>query len=363
MSEHQKIEVFLTQPQFAKYRRGKTFQLTNAQLQADSGKHKCDIALGKSDYNKLLRAIKNGKGFRFSDKVVQGGSLWGSIKAGVGKIREGVSRVGDFINRNKDKVAKVGRFIKENVDPNFIKSVVDAGVDLVPKKYLNDKYKNLAKTAADKTVDYGYADNSGKSLTDNAFSLADKLKPELTEVGYDAKDLALRKANKIAQKIKTRFEEKPIVEGDGIRAEAVKNKRPLKGSQEARDKMQKLRAMRKIKGSGIIGNILLPVAGGVAGSFVGGLPGELIGQSLGMAVGRVIDGDGVKNTTHLKHGQLIDGVPRPVVSKQSAESVKKHGYYRKQRGKNGLHINGGSMLQIGGSAITLGGSFKAPGER
>ena len=96
---------------------------------------------------------------------------------------------------------------------------------------------------------------------------------------------------------------------------------------------------------------------------MGGLPGELIGQSLGMAVGRVIDGDGLKNTTHLKHGQLIDGVPRPVVSRQSAESVKKHGYYRKQRNKNGLHINGGSMLQLGGSAITLGGSFKELGSR
>ena len=170
------------------------------------------------------------------------------------------------------------------------------------------------------------------------------MSPELTEVGYDAKDLALRKANKLAQKIKTRFEEKPIVEGDGIRSGAPKNKRPIKGSQEARDKMAHLRSMRKIKGSGIIGIIILPVAGGVAGSFVGGLPWELIGQSLGMVVGRVIDGDGLKNTTFLKHGQLIDGFPRPVVSKQAAESVKKHGYYRKQRGKNGLFINGGSML-------------------
>ena len=349
MSEHQTIELFLTQPQFLKYHKGKTFQLTNSQLQSDSGKNKVDLHLAKSEYNKLLRAIKNGKGFRFTDKIVKGGSLWGSIKAGVGKVREGISRV--------------GQFIKKNVDPNIVKSIVDAGIDVVPKKYLNDKYKNLAKTAADKTVDFSYMDNSGKSLTENALSLADKLSPELTEVGYDAKDLALRKANKLAQKIKTRFEEKPMVEGDGIRAEAVKNKRPLKGSQEARDKMQKLRAMRKIKGSGIIGNILLPVAGGVAGSFVGGLPGELIGQSLGMAVGRVIDGDGVKNTTHLKHGQLIDGVPRPVVSRQSVESVKKHGYYRKQRGKNGLFINGGAMLQIGGSAITLGGSFKELGTR
>ena len=153
MSEHQKIEVFLTQPQFAKYRRGKTFQLTNLQLQADSGKHKCDISLAKKDYNKLLRAIKAGKGFRFSDKVVQGGSLWGSIKAGVGRVRDGINRVGKFINDNKEKAAKVGRFIKDNVDPNILKSIVDAGVDLVPKKYLNDKYKKLAKSAADKTVD------------------------------------------------------------------------------------------------------------------------------------------------------------------------------------------------------------------
>ena len=161
MGDLQTIELFLTQPQFAKYRRGKAFQLTNLQLQADSGKHKCDISLAKKDYNKLLRASKSGKGYRFSDKVVKGGSLWGSIKAGVGKIREGVTRVGDFINRNKNKVAKVGQFIKDNVDPNFVKSVVDAGVDLVPKKYLNDKYKNLAKSAADKSIDYGYADNSG----------------------------------------------------------------------------------------------------------------------------------------------------------------------------------------------------------
>ena len=122
--------------------------------------------------------------------------------------------------------------------------------------------------------------------------------------------------------------------------------------------MARLRSMRKIKGSGIVGDVLLPMAGGVAGQLIGGFPGAAIGQSLGSVVGRVIDGDGLKNTTHLKHGQLISGVPHPVVSKQSAEAIKKSGYYRKQRGKNGLHINGGSILQLGGSAITLGGSFR-----
>ena len=82
MGDHQTIELFLTQPQFAKYRRGKTFQLTNSQLQADSGKHQIDIHLAKSDYNKLLRAIKSGKGYR----LTRGPWLW---QFGRGKPRLG----------------------------------------------------------------------------------------------------------------------------------------------------------------------------------------------------------------------------------------------------------------------------------
>ena len=148
MTEHQTIELFLSQPQFLKYRRGKAFQLTNAQLQSDTGKNKVSIDLGKVDYNKLLKAINSGKGFRFSDKIVKGGSLWGSFKEGVKKVRAGVSKVGE-------KLGQAGRFIKENVDPNFLKSVLDAGVDIVPDKYVNKKYEDLAKSSANKAVDYG----------------------------------------------------------------------------------------------------------------------------------------------------------------------------------------------------------------
>ena len=35
--EKHTIEVFLNAPQFLKYKKGKSFQLSNAQLQADSG--------------------------------------------------------------------------------------------------------------------------------------------------------------------------------------------------------------------------------------------------------------------------------------------------------------------------------------
>ena len=127
--------------------------------------------------------------------------------------------------------------------------------------------------------------------------------------------------------------------------------------------MAMLRSMRKVKGSGMIGDILLPSAGMIVGQLAAGVPGAYVGSMLGSTVGKMIDGNGVKNTTHLQHGVLIGGVPRPVLSKQSAESIKKKGFYPKQRQPNGMHIQGGSFLELGGSMVALGGSFKSPGER
>ena len=92
MTEHQTIELFLSQPQFLKYRKGLAFQLSNSQLQSDTGKNKVSIDLGVKDYNKLLKAINAGRGFRFSDKIVKGGSLWGSFKEGVKKVRAGFQK-------------------------------------------------------------------------------------------------------------------------------------------------------------------------------------------------------------------------------------------------------------------------------
>ena len=87
--------------------------------------------------------------------------------------------------------------------------------------------------------------------------------------------------------------------------------------------MARLRSMRKMKGCGMLGDLVLPVAGMVTGQMLGGIPGAYVGNALGSVAGKIIDGNGLENTTHLKHGQLINGVPRPVVSKQSAASIKK----------------------------------------
>ena len=75
--------------------------------------------------------------------------------------------------------------------------------------------------------------------------------------------------------------------------------------------------------------------------------GEQLGNMAGDAIGNAT-GRGLSNTIQTPYGQHVDGLPNPVVSKHSKESVKKHGFHRKQRGVNGLHISGGSFLQLGG---------------
>jgi hypothetical protein len=155
--ENQTIDLYLNQGQFLKFRKGKAFQLTNAQLQSDTGKNKVSIDLGVRDYNKLLKAINAGRGFRFTDKIVKGGSLYGSFK-------EGVKRVGSFI--------------KKNINKDTVKSVIKKGVDYIPENYLNEKYKGLAKSGLDKLVDFGYNSNEPATLKEGVMSIAKDLSPE-----------------------------------------------------------------------------------------------------------------------------------------------------------------------------------------
>ena len=301
---------------------------------------------------------------------VKGGSLWGSFKSGL---------------------SKAASFVKNNVNKEDVKNVIKKGVDLVAP----DSVKDLAKSAVDKVVDYGYDDsNKGKSLKEHALSLANDLKPEL-------KDAGLQVGKKIIDKVKDKIQ--AIAPDDEVSGEGLKRKfkkgsqeakdhmariramrktkssgsgvksltrvgssvrdnvpvktRPSKGSQEAKDHMSRIRAMRKTKGAGFWGDIAsglihtgLPTLGHIAGQVIGGPAGAMVGEMAGNMAGDAIGeatGRGLKNTIHTPYGQHVNGIPNPVVSKKSMESVKKHGFYKKQRGGNGLHINGGSLLELG----------------
>ena len=355
MAEHHEISVYLTSPQFLKYKKAHTFQLTNSQLQADSGKHKVDIHLGKKDYKKILTAIKNGKGYRFSHKNVVGGSLWGSFKKGL---------------------STVGNFVKNNVSKDDVKSVLKQGVEMVAP----DSVKDIAKRSVDKVVDYGYDDsNKGKSLKEHALSLANDLQPELQDAGVQAGQKIIDKVKEKLQgdgikKFKKGSQEAKdhmariramrksksvggsITMDDGVRDLVPRSIRPIKGSPEMKERMASLRAFRKTKGAGFWDDISsklihvgIPTLGHLAGEVLGGPAGAMVGEEIGNigadAIGN-LTGRGLRNNFHTPYGKMVNGVPKPVISAESKERIRGKGYHSKQRSKSGFHIVGGSFLEL-----------------
>ena len=132
--------------------------------------------------------------------------------------------------------------------------------------------------------------------------------------------------------------------------------RPLKGCPEMKERMSSIRAFRKTKGAGFFDDLSsklihvgIPTLGHVAGQFIGGPAGAMVGEELGNmgadAIGN-LTGRGMRNNIHTPYGKLVDGIPRPVVSNESKERIRKKGYHSRQRSKSGFHIIGGSFLQL-----------------
>ena len=124
-----------------------------------------------------------------------------------------------------------------------------------------------------------------------------------------------------------------------------------------KSRMDTIRSFRKTKGKGFFDDISsklihvgIPTLGHVAGQFLGGPAGAMVGEELGNigadAIGN-LTGRGLRNNFHTPYGKMVHGIPQPVVSNESKERIRKKGYHSKQRGKNGLHIQGGSFLALG----------------
>jgi hypothetical protein len=249
----------------------------------------------------------------------------------------------------KKGLSTVGNFVKNNVSKEDVKNVINKGVDLVAP----DSVKDVAKSAVSKIVDYGYDDsNKGKSLKENAFSLANTLQPEIKDVG-------LQVGKKVIDKVTSKLNE---MSPDEVQGEGFPKKRLVKGSPEAKAHMARIRALRGAKkgmgvktkkrhGKGLLENIEstlihtgLPTLGRVVGTLIGGVPAGMAGEELGNMAGDVIGeatGRGLKNKKHTLYGHLVDGVPSPVISETSKERVRKHGTYGRVK-----RIHGGSFLSL-----------------
>ena len=358
--ETETFEVHLSAAQLRKFEAGKTFQLNSSQLSTGTTGHKVQLTTHRKHYKRMLRNIKDKKGFRFNPEHIEGGSVWDNASKAWKTIKHHGAKAVNFV---KENAPKVGRFIKDNVPVETLKQIAEFGInELAPKKV-----RGLAKRVAKKAVDYGY-DTTEKEGLDHIKDLAQSLTPEIkTGVRMAAPKKYKKQINKVlniaspepvsAEPVSADAPVDVAVEGSGF-----KSKRFVKGSAEAKEWGQRMRAMRQKKtGKGLGKTLLKAVApalpyvgktlGGLAGSALGGAAGAAVGSFIGNAAGSVgarVVGSGVRRRrhNHIPYGQLVDGVPNPVITEASADRINTHGLHHFQHGKNGLH-KGGSFLALG----------------
>ena len=79
----ERVELVLTTAQLRKFQKHQPFQVKVEQLKnihtQTSAKHHVEIMLNKKHYGKLLRNVRQNKGFRFTPEIIQGGDILGDV--------------------------------------------------------------------------------------------------------------------------------------------------------------------------------------------------------------------------------------------------------------------------------------------
>lgn len=245
------VQLYLTESQLKKATQDKTFQVS-----ADNAKKEPNAVVklkSKADLNRLVRNMKNNKGFRFSankfDLVEAKGHDREEVEGG--KIRW--KRIGRQIRKTANKVADKAK-----------EATYKTG-DALKSKDAVDVYKTIGKTATDVGIDYAGAMLPSEARAGLKSVAHDAIDGKITK----AKDLkgAARRAtlaaakdygkNRFKGQLKDSLDDLGKDTADKVLDETVNEmhtggaiKKFKKGSQEAKDHMAKIRAMRKTKSGG-----------------------------------------------------------------------------------------------------------------
>jgi hypothetical protein len=245
---------------------GKAFQLSHVQLMegTTSSRHEVEIEVSTQTAKKIKSALRRGKWFRFTPALIQGGSL----KSFMTKASNTVQKGANFLASNAGKIVEAG---KSMVDKNQLKNKVDeiaTGVSLY-----NPELAPLAMGAskvAKRGVDALYARDFTKGKS-GVRGLVSALKSEGTTQGkVFGTQVAQKALAPIGQNVSAQMPDTiaPMT-GTGIRrgrppkvnianvlpsgppdalvGDGFKNSgrgRFAKGSQAAKDFMNRLRSMR-----------------------------------------------------------------------------------------------------------------------
>jgi hypothetical protein len=108
---------------------GKTFQLSNSQLQSNSGKHPVDIEMSTKNYKTLINNVSKNKGYRFTADKIVGSGFFKDIGKMVAK------QVAPKI------LDKIGEKTGQKGITNALKGSVDGLVDIGADKITGGKMK------------------------------------------------------------------------------------------------------------------------------------------------------------------------------------------------------------------------------
>ena len=195
------VDLYLTTAQFNKMQSKRPFQVTHQQLNGDRpADHHVEIQLEKKELTRLNRNLRNGKGYRFNPNKIIGGGLF------------------------------------------------DTGLSLLKKAASSKMVQDIAKKGLSKAVEYGKNSNNslisgaantlGGGIFDSALNLGKKLAK--SQIAQNIGKQALSKGLALAANSNN-----SLISGAANAAKSITGGRLVKGSQEAKNHMAQIRAMRK----------------------------------------------------------------------------------------------------------------------
>ena len=270
----------LTTRQKSNLMKNKPIQLSHQQLRGEKSDavHTMSLPITKKGMTRMNKAIKEGKGFRINPRVHIGGDIFSDI----GKsVKKGVNDVGNSLKNTSKSVSSGVSEFANIVDENDVGGKIESVKSVVPKSTFKSILKvGLMASGVDETQADMIAGGTSGALYENDFNKplqADKLAIGAVK-GASGKGLSLKAKGGVKLGLGSGIRPQPqplsfkgsgfkgsgLIEdvgsslgvskkGKGILDSAgsalgVSKKgsgRPPKGSQEAKDYMAKLRAMRK----------------------------------------------------------------------------------------------------------------------
>lgn len=282
------VNIQLTTRQKSNMMKGKPIQLSHQQLMGEKADavHTMSIPLTKKGMTRMNRAMKTGKGFRINPKEHLGGDIFSDI----GKsVKKGATQVGDALKNTGKSVSSGLTEFANIVDENDIGGKIESVKSVVPKS----TFKNILKVGlvasgvdesqadliaggtsgaiyendfdkplqADKLAIGALKGASGKGISVKAkggvkLGLGTGIRPQPKPLSFRGSGIldSAGSALGVSKKKGSGFKGSGLIEDVGSSLGVSKKKgsgfkgsgiRPAKGSPEMKEKMAKLRAMRK----------------------------------------------------------------------------------------------------------------------